>query len=140
MKKIKSLQDIQNRIRELNEEEAIIRIELYAHINEIGHHLTLKNIVEHSLGELRKDPGLIAKIISAGSLVIVSYLHRKVSRTGKKQSLLSTIVEIVTPVQITSMVKNASTEIYRWMSKKKRKPAPYEQGNEVPIDKPVETS
>lgn len=130
MKKIESMDELQGRIRELNEEEREIRIQLTDHAKGIAESLRLKNVVHHTLSELREDPALIKKIATVTGLLVVNYFHKRVSQPGRKLNVLSTVLESVRPVKLTGILKDTATGIYQLIVRRKNKFKSREAGSD----------
>jgi hypothetical protein len=119
MKKIETMDELQSRIRELNAEERELRTQLTEHAKNIAQSINLKNVVHHTMNELREDPALLKKIATVAGLLVINYFHKRVSQSGRKQNVLTTLLESVRPVKLTSLLKDAATGIYQFVSKRR---------------------
>src|SRR5262252_8093575 len=104
MRKFKNVEELYSRIAELDAEQIQIKNELTEHVHELTSRISLRHMIEHTLAELREDPALPKKVVTAGILLLVNYLHRRVSRRQEKYGIVSTLVGSFSPAGITSLI------------------------------------
>jgi len=118
---IRSLPDLENHIREIENEDKIMQANLEANLLEITNRINFKTIVEQIVKDAREDPGFVRKAALAGAALLINHLPVKFGGSKSKHNILSTLLNLVPASRIAFAGEKAANQLLHRVQKLKDK-------------------